>query len=40
MPQEEKPVCWICGSDGPLERERTLYGALKWVCRGARCRGA
>ena len=40
MTQNEKPVCWVCGSNGPLEQRRTVYGAKKWVCTGARCRGA
>lgn len=40
MPEEEKPKCWICGSDGPLEEQRTLYGAKKLVCTSGRCRGA
>lgn len=40
MPGDEKPVCWICGSDGPLEKARTVYGAKKLVCADGRCRGA
>lgn len=40
MMQNEKPKCWICGSDGSLEMRRTVYGAKKPVCTSGRCRGA